>query len=131
MTTDLQLAAWAIALTWLMVWTAGMLKGSVWTPKALWRAVGNRDAMPEPTPFAARADRAAKNMLENIVLFIGLVAVVHLGGRHNDRADLAAHIWFWSRLAYWLVYLAGIPVLRTVIWWISIGALGLLFSTTL
>lgn len=132
MTVDLQLVAFAIVLTWVMIFSAGVLKARAWSPAGMKVAFGNRHAVPgDHPPWIDRADRAAKNMLENLPLFIGLVAVAHLGGRHTARVDLGAHLFFWARLAYWPIYLAGIPVVRTLIWYVSVVGLGLIFTALL
>jgi uncharacterized MAPEG superfamily protein len=132
MTIDLQLVAFAIALTWVMIFSASVLRARAWTPAGLKLALGNRDNMPTQHPaWLDRADRAAKNMVENLPLFLGLVAVAHLGGRHSERVDLGAHLFFWARLAYWPIYLAGIPVVRTLVWYVSIAGLALIFSALL
>src|SRR5687768_624993 len=127
MTVDLQLAAFAIVLTWVMVVSASMLKA-----RGMKVAFGNRADAPAGNPaWIDRADRAAKNMLENLPLFLGLVAIAHLGGRHSSRVELGAHLFFWARLVYWPVYLAGIPVVRTLIWLVSIAGLALIFTALL
>ena len=132
MTIDLQLVAFAIALTWVMVFGTAFIRARAWTPAGMKVAFGNREEPIANIPeWLQRSDRAAKNMLENLPLFIGLVAVAHLGGRHNDRVDLGAHLFFWARVAYWPIYLAGIPVVRTGVWWVSIGGLALIFSVLL
>ncbi len=131
MTIDLQLVAYAIVLTWIMVFSAGVLKARAWTPAGMKVALGNRHDVPPPPAFAERADRAGRNMLESLPLFIGLVAVAHLGGRHTDRVDLGAHLFFWARLAYWPIYVIGIPVVRTLVWYVAIAGLGLIFSALL
>jgi uncharacterized MAPEG superfamily protein len=128
MTIDLQLVAYAIVLTWVMVFAAAMLRSRAWTPAGMKVAFGNRHDVPPPTPVVERADRAAKNMVENLPLFIGLVAVAHLGNRYNARVELGAHLFFWARVAYWPIYLVGIPYVRTLVWYASIGGLGLIFS---
>jgi uncharacterized MAPEG superfamily protein len=128
MTTDLTLAAYAVALTWLMVMSAAMIKSRTWSFAGLKVAVGNREALDAPTGVAGRADRAGKNMVENLPLFLGLVMVAHLGGRDGDRVVLGAHVWFWARVAYWPVYLVGIPYVRTLIWNVSIVGLAIIFT---
>lgn len=105
-------------LTFLMIMTASSLR----TRLDFKVATGNRDAMPPPTPAAERADRAAKNMLENLVLFVALVVAV--GGRNPARAELGAEIFLISRLLYWPIYLLGIPGIRTIVW--AAGAAGLI-----
>jgi len=131
MTIDLQLVAFAIVLAWVMIFFAGVVRARTWTMAGMKIAFGNRHEPPSTTAWVDRADRAAKNMLENLPLFIGLVAVAHLGGRHGQRVELGAHVFFWARIAYWPIYLAGIPVVRTVVWYVSIVGLGIIFSALL
>src|SRR4029079_17315579 len=97
-------------LTFLMIMTASSLR----TRFDFKVATGNRDGMPAATPAAERADRAAKNMLENLLLFIALVVAV--GGKNPARAELGAEIFLLSRIVYWPIYPPGLPVLRTIAW---------------
>src|SRR6188474_4001394 len=107
----------AAALAWLMILTASMLR----TRGDLALATGNRDALPAPSPVAERAERAAKNMLENLVLFVALV--VAAGDRDPSRARLGAEVFVLARVAYWPIYLAGVRVVRTAAW--AAGVVGL------
>ncbi|HEY5938201.1 MAG TPA: MAPEG family protein [Kofleriaceae bacterium] len=116
------------ALSWLMIFFAAAIKERIWSPAGLKGAVGNRTHATAPTALAGRADRAAKNMSESLPLFIALVAAAHLGGRVNDRLLLGAQLFFWMRVAYWLVYLIGIPYVRTVIWLASIAGLAIMLT---
>ncbi|HEX4418217.1 MAG TPA: MAPEG family protein [Kofleriaceae bacterium] len=107
----------AVILTFLMIVVAVQLR----TRGDLRLGFSNRDAMPAPTPIADRADRATKNMLENLVLFVALVVAV--GGHNPGRAVLGAEIFVAARIVYWPIYLAGISGLRTAAW--SVGLVGL------
>lgn len=131
MTTDLYLLAGALVLTWVMVFSAGVLRTGAWTPGGMKIAFGNRHDVAEPTGAVARAVRAGANMVENLPLFIGAIAVVHLGGKNGDRTVLGAHLFFWARLAYWPVYLAGVPYVRTLIWYVSIAGIAVILSSIL
>jgi uncharacterized MAPEG superfamily protein len=107
----------SVILTFLMIMTASSFR----TRLDMKVATGNRDAMPPPTAASARADRAAANMLENLILFVALVVAV--GGQNPERAELGAAIFLIARAVYWPIYLLGIPVVRTVVW--TVGAVGL------
>lgn len=131
MTTDLYVLAAAIVLTWVMVVSAGVIRTRGWSPAGMKVVFGNRADLPAPQGFAGRALRAANNMVENLPLFIGAIAVVHLGGKSGDRTVIGAHIFFWSRLVYWPVYLAGVPYLRTLAWYASIMGIGVILSAIL
>ena len=88
---------------------------------------GNREGMPEIKGWGGRAARAHRNMIENLVLFAALVLVAVAAGKTNDTTLLGAQIFFWARLAYALVYIAGIPWLRTGVWAVSVVGLAMIF----
>jgi uncharacterized MAPEG superfamily protein len=81
---------------------------------------GNREGMPELTGFAGRARRAHLNMIENMVLFTALVLVAAVAGKANATTAMGALIFFWARLIYAVIYLLGIPWLRTLSWVVSV-----------
>ena len=66
-------------------------------------------------------------MLESLVLFAVLVLVAQVAGRANEMTALGAQIFFWARLAYAVVYLVGIPWVRTGVWAVSVVGLILIF----
>jgi uncharacterized MAPEG superfamily protein len=119
--TDVHYLLLSTGLTWLMIMTAAELRTPTWTRAGARLAFGNRGALPEASALAARADRAAKNMLENMVL---LVAVLVAARAVAADATTGAAIFFFARAAYFVVYLAGIPILRSVIWGVSLIGLG-------
>jgi uncharacterized MAPEG superfamily protein len=81
---------------------------------------GNREGLPEIVGWAGRARRAHLNMLENLVLFSALVLIAAVAGKANATTAMGAMIFFWARLAYALIYLIGIPWLRTLAWFVSV-----------
>jgi uncharacterized MAPEG superfamily protein len=124
--TDLHYLVLSAALTWLMVMTASSLRTRLWTPAGMRLAFGNRERMPEPSPLAARADRAARNMLENFPLFLAVLLAAHLAHAPAETLRLGAAIFFWARLVYFVVYVAGVPYVRSVVWGVSLVGLVLL-----
>jgi uncharacterized MAPEG superfamily protein len=81
---------------------------------------GNREGLSDLPGIGGRAKRAHLNMLENIVLFAALVLIAAAGGKANATTAMGAMIFFWGRLAYAIIYVAGIPWLRTVAWTVSV-----------
>ena len=128
MINDLQVLTLSAILAWLTLMTASYVRNRGWTHAGRRCALGNRDDVPEPTPLAGRADRAARNTLENLVLFTALLAAVHFAGKAGARSELGANLFFWGRLAYWPIYLAGIIYARTVAWAVSIVGLAMVAS---
>jgi uncharacterized MAPEG superfamily protein len=88
---------------------------------------GNREKLPEILGWAGRAQRAHRNMLENLVLFGLLVLVANATGKANATTALGAELFFWARIAYAVIYLAGIPWARTAAWGVSVVGLVLIF----
>ncbi|HWT96377.1 MAG TPA: MAPEG family protein [Terriglobales bacterium] len=89
--------------------------------------VGNRDKIPALEGLAGRALRAHYNMLENLPLFIALVLVAQVAGRTNSTTALGAELFFYARLIHTVIYLVGIPYLRTLAWALSMVGLVMIF----
>ena len=64
----------ATLLYWLMLLFASLAHARGYTVAGFLLALGNRDSMPDRNLFMATADRATKNMIENL----RVVAIVHL-----------------------------------------------------
>ena len=112
-------------LTLLMVLVASSFCARVWEPGGAMIAFGNREGMAPPLDMAGRADRAAKNQIEAMVLFMALVLAASIAGK-AQQAAFGATIFFWARVVYWPVYLAGIVFLRTLVWFVSLYGLFLI-----
>lgn len=65
----------------------------------------------KPAPWAARAQAAHMNAIENLVVFGILVLTAHQVG---VSVLLATQIYFATRLLHFVVYTAGIPGVRTL-----------------
>ena len=124
MGTELSLLVWSVALTFGQMLVAAT---GATMQVGLPALAGNRDGVPELTGWAGRAQRAHRNMLESLVLFAALVLVAQATGMTNATTALGAQLFFWARLAYAVVYLAGIPWLRTGLWAVSVLGLVLIF----
>ena len=124
MKPELMLLAWAVVLTLAQMLIAATGAASQYGPMPLF---GNREGLPALTGWAGRAQRAHRNMLENLVLFAALVLVAVVAQKTNDKTLLGAQLFVWARLAYALIYLAGIPFLRTAAWLVSIIGLVIIF----
>jgi uncharacterized MAPEG superfamily protein len=123
MLTDLQSIVLSALLAWLMIIAASLLRTKMWTASGLKYAFGNRHQAIDVTPVAERADRAARNMLENLVLFAVLVLAARLSGHAGRWTAVGVNLFFWARVVYWPIYLAGIPYARSLAW--AVAAAGL------
>ncbi|HTS90378.1 MAG TPA: MAPEG family protein [Stellaceae bacterium] len=124
MSPDLKFLVWSVALTAVQMVVAVLFAiQQVGLP----RLAGNRDGLPAATGMAGRAQRAHRNMLESLVLFAALVLVAQVIGKANAATALGAQLFFWGRLAYAIVYLAGVPWIRTGVWAVSVVGLVMIF----
>ena len=128
MKPELMLLAWSVLLAFAQMLVA--VTGHLFQV-GLPALAGNREGLPPATGWAGRAARAHRNMLENLVLFAALILIATLSNRTDSMTLLGAQIFFWARLAYAFVYLAGIPWLRTGVWTVSVVGMALVFFALL
>lgn len=117
MTPELIYLVWSAVLTLVL---AVIAVAGATQEVGLPRLAGNREAFGEMSGWAGRAVRAHRNMLENLVLFAILVLVARAVNVTNPMTLLGAQLFFWGRLAHAIIYIAGIPWLRTAAWGVSI-----------
>ena len=113
MTTDLRYLAYTAILT-----------AALWIPYVVAQVMTNGflappnyvDPTPRPVPlWGKRADRTYLNAVEVFAPFAALVIVAQLAGKANAMTAFWAICFFWLRLAHAVVYLLGVPYVRTVI----------------
>ena len=128
MKPELMWLLWAVALAFAQMLVA---VGGAALQVGLPTLVGNREGLLPCTGWAGRAARAHHNMLESLVLFAALVLVAVSAGKTSDTTAFAAQLFVWTRLAYAVIYAAGIPWLRTALWLASVWAMILIFWAVL
>jgi uncharacterized MAPEG superfamily protein len=131
MTPTLKLVLYMALLTWLTLLAASLIRVKGWTFAGTAIAFGNRDTLPAATALAGRAERTARNTLENFVLFAAIVLVAHAAGATSPNIAAGATLFFWSRVLYVPVYFAGIVYLRTAVWLASIVGLAMMVTALL
>ncbi|MDG4898170.1 MAPEG family protein [Mesorhizobium sp. WSM4976] len=103
---------------------ASLQRGYRWT-------ASSRDAeVPPLTGVPGRLERALRNLLETFPVFVAAVFLVHALGRENALSEWGAGLYFSARLVYLLLYAAGVPLLRSLVWNVAfIGIVLLLFAS--
>ena len=124
MKPELNLLVWATLLT--LVQAVVAVQGAM-MQVGLATLAGNREGLPEIKGWGGRAARAHRNMLENLVLFAALVLVAAVAQKTNDMTLLGAQIFLWARVAYAVVYVIGLPWVRTGVWAVSVAGLAMIF----
>jgi len=127
MTTDLWMLVYTVILC--LAVPVAVLAGRMQTPGGLQWGLGNRETGFSVPAWTGRAERAHANLVENLAAFVALVLVAHVAGKANAMTALGATIFFWGRLAHAIVYIAGITVLRTIVYFVAAaGELLILFQ---
>ena len=86
--------------------------------------VGARDgALPPPNEMTGRTARAQANFQETFPIAIVALLGVVLAGKASATTALGGWIWLGARVVYLPLYMAGIRVVRTIVW--TIGMIGL------
>ncbi|AVD83765.1 MAPEG family protein [Pseudomonas sp. SWI6] len=118
-----------------------LLTGLMWAPYILARirtrgllvTMGNPvlGVAPEAEPeWSRRARLAHANAIENLAVFAPLVLVAALLGISTPATVFATKLYMAARVAHYLVYSAGIPVVRTLAFFAGVAAM-LIFAFTL
>ena len=112
-----------------------LLTGSLWIPFVIAQLRTNGPLKPEnyidpttrPLPdWGKRADRAYLNAVETFAPFAALVLLVQVAGKADTMTAFWTISYFWLRVAHAVVFLAGWPFIRTVIFvlgWICVVGL--------
>jgi uncharacterized MAPEG superfamily protein len=103
----------------------------MWIPYMLARILtrGPAHTLANPTPafppdpdWAERARRAHANAVENLAVFAPLVIIAALIGVSTPATIMASKLYLGARLVHYIVYAAGIPVVRTLAFVVSVAA---------
>lgn len=124
MTVELTYLAYTIALFFVVVMvqaTAGIRQYGGMT------LANNRDGLPPRNTFSARTKRLTDNFRENLWFFVPLVLIASIANVSNQWTILGAQIFFFSRLAHAVWYIAGWPLVRPLFWFAGVIACVLIF----
>jgi uncharacterized MAPEG superfamily protein len=92
--------------------------------QGIWPMAGPRDNLGPPSVWQARTKRCVDNHREGLMMFAPLILVAASANVSNDLTLWGAQLFFYSRVAHAVVYLAGWPYIRPLFW--TIGLIGTL-----
>ena len=81
--------------------------------------------------WARRMMQAHYNAIENLALFAPLVLILHVTKMSTEYTTMACIVYFYARLAHYLLYSFGVPGLRTPAFAIGFAAQLVLIFTLL
>ncbi len=81
-----------------------------------WTSSPRDEEMPPLQGVAGRLDRALRNFLETFPLFAAVVLTAHVSDTHSALTEWGAQLYFWARVLYVPLYVAGVPLARSLVW---------------
>ncbi len=79
-------------------------------------AAGNQEDIAPWTGWNDRLNRAIRNLMEAIAIFVPVVVAVQIAGLNNETTAMGAQLFVIARIAHALVYTLGIAWVRTAAW---------------
>ncbi len=111
--------AYTVLLTAIM-WAPYILNSFV--VRGILESMNNPSAAWKPlAPWAQRAKAAHANTVENLVVFAPLVLIASSMTPEPSGLGTLSAVFFYSRVAYFIAYTAGIPMARTVLFLVGFG----------
>jgi uncharacterized MAPEG superfamily protein len=110
-----------------LVLTIG-LTSIIWIPyivnrileMGLWPALQSANSdLPPKALWAFRMMNAHRNAIENLMIFAPLVLILQFLELNNQTTATASLIFFVTRVAHLIIYTLGIPLLKTVVFFIG------------
>jgi len=115
---ELKLLGWSVVLLLVqIVLQAASSSSELGLPYAM----SPRDEGREPrSVYARRIRRALNNLLETYPAFVGLALALVISNKAGGVGAIGAEIYLAARVLYLIVYAAGVSVVRTLFWGLSV-----------
>lgn len=121
MAIELTCLAWAVVLGLLHILVAGNARTKELGNK--WNVSARDGVIPPLSPLVGRLLRAQSNFFETFPLFATAVLIVATTHTFSSYSYWGAIIYLIARVIYFPLYAFGIPVVRTLVWLVSIVGL--------
>jgi uncharacterized MAPEG superfamily protein len=123
MPIELKILALSAVLLLFYIVAATQSKTAQYGPR--WNMGPRDDAVPAASALTGRLIRAQANFLETYpIAIIALLGVV-IANKTSASTALGGWIWLGARVVYWPLYAAGVPLIRTIAWAVSIVGLAM------
>ena len=117
MPVELRIAALGAVLLFVHIFTATRFKTAQYGRK--WNVSARDEALPPPSPVTGRTMRAQANYEETFPIAIVALLGVVIAGRTSPWTAIGGWVWLGARIVYLPLYFVGVPVVRTLVWTIS------------
>ncbi len=125
MSVELTMLAYSVALLLVLILIQVVVGVRA---QGLMPLANSRDDLPPPGVFQARVGRVVNNHREGLTLMAPLLLIVAVTGASSPITVLGAQLFFYSRVAHAVVYLAGLPMIRPLIWGVGMTGIVLVLA---
>ena len=129
MTIELSVLAWGCVLAIVHIFVAVRFKTRQYGTK--WNVGARDEDLPPPSPMVGRLARAQANYLETFPIAAAAILIVWAADLESVWTAAGALLWLGARIVYLPLYAAGVPVVRTIVFALSIVGLALLLRPAL
>jgi uncharacterized MAPEG superfamily protein len=129
MTDELIVLAWGCVLAFVHVFAAVRVKTRQYGTK--WNVGARDEALPPPQPIVGRLARAQANFFETFPIFAAAALIVAVAGLADRWTAIGAWLWLGARIVYLPLYAAGVPVVRTIVFLVSVIGIALVLRPAL
>ena len=123
MPVELKIAALGAVLLLVHILVAGNARTKQYGRR--WNVGARDEEQPPLNPVAGRLARAQANFQETFPIAVVALLGVVIAGQTSPVTAIGGWIWLGARTIYLPLYAMGVPVVRTVVFGISIGGLGM------
>src|SRR5881275_821283 len=123
MPVELKILALGALLLFIHIFTATRFKTAQYGRK--WNVSARDEALAPANPVTGWLIRAQANFEETFPIAIVALLGVVIAGRTSEWTAVGGWIWLGARLVYVPLYWAGVPVVRTIVWTVSMVGLAL------
>lgn len=121
MRLEMTVLVWSCLLALVHIFGAAQVKTRQYGTK--WNMGARDEELPPPAPIVGRMSRAQANFFETFPLAIIAVVALSVTGTQTFWTQLGALLWLGGRIVYLPLYAAGVPVLRTIVFLVSLAGI--------
>ena len=129
MTTELYVLAWGCVLALVHIFAAAQVKTKQYGTS--WNMGARDEELPPPNALVGRLTRAQANFFETFPLAIAAILIVQAAGLNGKWTAIGALLWLGARLIYLPLYAMGVPVVRTLVFMVSLVGLLMILKPAL
>ena len=129
MTIELGILAWGCILAIVHIFIAVRFKTRQYGTK--WNMGARDEELPPPSPIVGRLARAQANFFETFPIAAAGLIIVSVADLTNWWTMLGGWLWLGARIVYLPLYALGIPVVRTLVFIVSIVGIAFILRPAL